>query len=871
MRRRISLYIADHLVDLTDDSFILFNYTMEDMTDPTIVKNSFSQQISIKGTKGNNKLFGHIWKADRQTQYGAYQEGIYFDPATRTPFTIYNEMGEILEKGYCKLDSISRRGADIEYKVSLYGGLGAFFYALSYDSLGNRRTLADLLFTGSSATDDELDFTINATSVKNAWKRIGGDTSVSDLWDILNFAPAYNGLPGGTFDADKALVKASNAGIDIPAGYSTWNGYVLATFPNAHTEWEAKDLRTYLQRPVVRMRKVIDAICQDYNNGGYTVDLDSDFFTASNPYYNDTWLTLPLINTIDVEITEGGGALTPAMGQINLTGGGNPSTLYRVNITLLPTITPYVTIESGLFLYLNCSTPTNANYLNWITYTLRAYDSNGNLLETRSVNVSTDNPTPNSIIPQIDYVGRFNDQGVWQGDPISFSIESQGISYVILSRSEDGVSWGYSPQTAVSAMCWTDRNDYDSYKYIHTFAQTFPSGGSSYSYTTSDSARSGATITKKMLLSSDRTPADYLLSFCKMFGLVFLCDKATKKVTIMTRQNFYRNSIIDLTKRVNLREGITFLPYAFDSKWYNFGQDYSNGEYAQYYANLYDSVFGIQRVNTGYDFNAESRDLLEGNVFKGACEVLENSKYFVDIVDGSVKLPSLFLDSGGSYSLTDATGKSEDFSLPLPTASSVKTWWNATNKTFDFLSKVQFHNADNAGWEERDTLLFFQGMKSLTGITERIALTDDNAFMMGLNDNTPCWILDYQLVDVNAKVTSLPVFSRYRWSSSAITKSLDFGTPQEVAIPDVTFDDDSDIYDQYWRAYIGDRYDDDSRVMTCKVNLQGWQVNEDLLRNFYFFDGCVWALNRIINHSLSTWDDTECEFIKVQDKSDYLD
>ena len=102
-----------------------------------------------------------------------------------------------------------------------------------------------------------------------------------------------------------------------------------------------------------------------------------------------------------------------------------------------------------------------------------------------------------------------------------------------------------------------------------------------------------------------------------------------------------------------------------------------------------------------------------------------------------------------------------------------------------------------------------------------------------------------------------------------VTDSLDFGTPAEVAIPDVSFAEGSSIYEQFWQTYIRDRYDDDSRVMVCKVNLGGYQVNEDLLRNFYYFDGCLWALNRIINHSLSTWDDTECEFIKVQDKDNY--
>ena len=86
----------------------------------------------------------------------------------------------------------------------------------------------------------------------------------------------------------------------------------------------------------------------------------------------------------------------------------------------------------------------------------------------------------------------------------------------------------------------------------------------------------------------------------------------------------------------------------------------------------------------------------------------------------------------------------------------------------------------------------------------------------------------------------------------------------------MTFDDDSSIYVQFWKNYIEDRYDDDSRVMTCKVNLSGYQVNESLLRNFYYYDGCLWVMNRIINHSLTTWDDTECEFVKIQDIDNYI-
>ena len=57
MRRKIALYIAGQLADLDEQSFILFNYTMEDLTNPTIVRNSFSQQITLRGTANNNKIF----------------------------------------------------------------------------------------------------------------------------------------------------------------------------------------------------------------------------------------------------------------------------------------------------------------------------------------------------------------------------------------------------------------------------------------------------------------------------------------------------------------------------------------------------------------------------------------------------------------------------------------------------------------------------------------------------------------------------------------------------------------------------------------------------------------------------------------------
>lgn len=876
MRRKISLYIADQLVDLDDQSFILFNYTMEDMTNPAIVRNSFSQSITLKGTPNNNKIFGGIWRSDRETTGGG-TSGAYFDPTRKTTFTIYNELNEVLESGYCKLDSISRKRSRVEYKVSLYGGLGAFFYALSYDEEGNKRTLADLKFTGQNAPETELDFPITKDSVLGAWRRLNGSMSESDLWDIINFAPAYNGLPSGEFDASKAMIKAENAGLSIPEGYSATGGFVLANLPMEYTEWETKDLRSYLQRPVIKMSKIIDAICQSYNNGGYEVELDENFFSLLNPYYNSTYLTLPIINTLNVISGVSDGNLD--FGDIiylTADNGGNPSTQYSVRIRFAPKLSLGSSSSEKLFMHctqvLSEGEETQVIYrTNYIEYVAAAYDAQGNELDRKSVWLGTNEEYSSNF----DCIGYFTSEGAWVGNDVEFSFDSVGISFIRIWESVKS-SWysndGWTPEEdpePTPMKVWGNAewdNGIDVMEYKEQVKEC------RYTYTTSEVARSGAIITKKNLLSSDKTPADYLLSFCKMFGLIFKYDKGLKKVSILQKKNFYQDNVIDLTDRVDVGEDIQISPFVFDSKWYNYGVKYENGEYASYYANLYDRAFGLHRVNTGYGFNADSKDVMDSVLFRGAVEVLEKSKHFADIVQNGKKIPSVFQDSGGTYTLFKG-GEGTEFDLPTPSASAIRTWLNSDSKTYDIFSKVQFHDADNESYDERDTLLFFRGIKDLTGITDRYAVTDDNTRMMALNDNTPCWLLDYQLVDQSCAVEFLPMFSRYRWSNygiNIIAQSLDFGTPAEVDIPDAIFHVDSSIYNQYWSRYITDRYDNDSKVMTCQVNLSGMQVDESLFQSFYFFDGALWALNKIINHSLTTWDETECEFVKVQDKSNYL-
>ena len=106
MKRQVRLYIGGQEADLSEGDLILFNYTLEELTNPTVVKNSYTQQVTLKGTPTNNDIFGHIWRLDRDQRFGG-STGPDFDPSRKTGFQLFDGTGNLLESGDVKLDTIT--------------------------------------------------------------------------------------------------------------------------------------------------------------------------------------------------------------------------------------------------------------------------------------------------------------------------------------------------------------------------------------------------------------------------------------------------------------------------------------------------------------------------------------------------------------------------------------------------------------------------------------------------------------------------------------------------------------------------------------------------------------------------------------------
>ena len=88
MKDDIQLFIGGMPVDLGDNVDVLFNYSVDELTNPTIVRNSYSKTITIEDTPDNSKVFGQFWSLER-TQMFEGEPGITYNPLKRVPFELY--------------------------------------------------------------------------------------------------------------------------------------------------------------------------------------------------------------------------------------------------------------------------------------------------------------------------------------------------------------------------------------------------------------------------------------------------------------------------------------------------------------------------------------------------------------------------------------------------------------------------------------------------------------------------------------------------------------------------------------------------------------------------------------------------------------
>ena len=968
MNNDIRLFINGEEIEFSQDPKILLNYKETELHNPTIVRNSFTKQIQVEGTNRNNDIFGHIWELTR------VQDG-NFNPIKTTDFQLFVN-GELSQKGYCKLDKVTRTNNTTQYSLTLYGGLGSFFFNLTYDQddAGNtKKTLASLKYTTELSTEPDMNFTIDKDNVYEAWGQIAGfGTTSNPRWDIINFIPALNGIPGD-FDAAKVLINNYQLNSSGPSGFVNGktvdgvtyrpvlggtlnqNGYSLGEMPHDLQEWQTRDLRCYNQRPCVSMRAIIDACCQPENNGGYQVKLDEHFFHTFNPYYFDSWVTMPMLKDLE---GMGGGETYEITGATISTSTTQTYGRYMFPVNFnTQSLASINNVDMDITIMFEPETTTQVQYL----YPYHTYHSKGTTIQGNTYVKEME--SNQGVIIQLFALGAAGD------------VVGQSKAYLLAGKKnwndkdkEPMWEWFYDSRTneygveptyeylegyfkqVLGRYVWCDKNGNEQkinvkfsapndfatlmvkiakpwsrrIKYLFTGSQREKHESRSYAtlYTTLDYSTtgrhtaseaisqgrvsgnfvfaidhfegigtdyeglfSGTKITKDRLLSTKNTPCDYLLSYAKMFGLYFYYDSTEESddpekypsgvVHIMDRDTFYTDEVVDLSKMIDWDKKIEITPALADTKWYKFDTEHVESELETGYKQQFGQDYGAQLVNTSYNFNSDTTNLYDGNVFKSGIMALEKDKYYKKTPTG---LP-VFQYNGLKYNLYSRTGSTEEFQTteieyPISTTMYMQTI-NPDYEYYDAFPKLQLHGENNEAVDGENILVFLRGSVNTDA---DYWLTDDTPEMATLNDGQPCWLLTKNENDATGrniakKVNYFPYFTRdlvFAGTYGNIVHSWNFGHPQLIYIPDTYTTEGDSIYDVAWKNYIRDMYSVDTRKLSCyvKAQLDGrpWPY---WLRRFYWFENSIWRLNEIKDLNMGSYDTTKMEFIKVQDMNNY--
>lgn len=916
----VRLWIGGVEADLDDDFGVEMNHALEDMTNPAAVRNSWSRTVTLKGTGRNDAIFGHVDRHDRflKVQDGA-PAGIGFNPSARTPFRI-DRAGAAVMTGYLQLNDVT---ADVSgnrsYGCTLYGGVGDFFYTLQTRDDGETRRLSDLVWGVCGDEGEELDpehefdFTIDRDFVRDGWDALVMGTVIPrTIHDVLQFAPMYEGIPD-SIDAGVTFVAANGEISDTYEGKTTLNG--LWKIEGEECDgWAARDLRSYLQRPVIRMRRFFDAVSRPGNNGGYEVELKGGFFSDSNPYWNRAWMTLPLLST------EGAG---DGFVRSEYTGGIVPRswTFSRNVVSCNPNLQLLAdnqwfrrsgfggltfdasavagSEDAEITLSMRMTfTPSSGSTVT--AQTLRLAKDSSEATGLRFFLRLTDNTGPDQILmPEAASTGNIfyadSEAGYLSEPYVPVEFRRSGDSYVCVTSSDGdsvhritvgaerpplkfGLLLFSNKVAAGSAGTGYGLWDDESGEWVDgTFSISIESG--TVTEKSPGEMRSGARISKRILFAEDGDTSvlDILLSYTKRFGLIWSCDMLRKRVTCSSRDAYFGNgNAPDLTPHADLSKDVRTEPLNFGSRFFLLKDGEGTGAWADRYRKLYGLEYGQKRVDTNCRFNDDTEELIPDTVFETLPESCTNASYNrVWRTDAGNQLTAM--EATGDRVLKGYSSAGETFEVQAGVPEAASSVWLSKSAGRDFTHFPACAGDDNKAGTLSYALLFYDGYvtpKASDGTTADIYLTDDLPAMYQFGDE-PGWLaLQSEILNgetVAYRVTDIPHFSRWIESDGAVERSMDYGKPLEIDVPGITYDDGATVYDRFWKAMLSDQFSVNSRTCELDADLQSLGIRDLSEGRFVRWSNCLWFVNAIDGYDVTGDGYGRVTLVKVLDRAAYSD
>lgn len=852
----VRLFIEDSEIELTSDVQVAITKQFEDLSNPTDIKNDWSKTISIPFTAQNNKIFGHIYNPDKAIT-GSGSIGIYFNPLLKLDFRLEWD-NNIVMLGYAKLNEVKQIKGKGTYEITLFGELGKVFQELDKITFDKSTTNSNYLIDGSQYLQEA----INKSLIYTSWSS-QGQTHMNLLkrnnpyytfTDIIGFAPnnSFNdGFDYKTYQSDSihsdkfsSVLESVNFADDTGVQPDT-------AIPNGMLPREIGEYRSYLQLPFIYWNKLFQ-IFQEKAEAitGYSFDLDSSWFTPSNPYWYDT---VYMLKMLDVKM----GSLYSNVynkfstsfyneGYLTIGSWGTSSTYTTAQTNRL---CPLGIVSEQVVGVLDKTSSRNRfafgdgqilnfhyfiNLYLWvISQSVHIKDSNGLLLTVTATGTSGATREQTFLIRHQGSSVTYNDVPIFETGTSGQGATGYDIlvptidAYFSLTKSEFGdyVTFQTSTRWINNEYPLTGSASGNFYVYYAGSSQGGTTIGtrSNVEVTVPDSQwlHSNGIFTLNDLWDNERGVFAEILKYCKMFRIGISVDEFEKKIIFKTYNKFFESyTVTDWTDKVDRTKDFTITPVTLENKYVLFNYEDNETKLGEQYKTKYGVNYGDYRLITDYNFNSDTQ-----NLFDGVRTSINNT-------DNVLSWTNLFDNHKIVYS------------FPAELYVYCK---DADDKYVDTFGSFYFHNGLNsfstdASLQLRD--VYISDDSSLQSATNKYFYTQINSEMQ--------------------KVTTYPHLDIVKDNNICV-----FNIPKENYTYQSNYSGKKSIYTNFWQKYINERYNIQNKKISCYVLISPQEFNQFKWNTLVRIGNQLCAVNKIYDYDITSSQPTKVDLITIQDITGY--
>ena len=659
-------------------------------------------------------------------------------------------------------------------------------------------------------------------------------------------------------------------------------------------DYQMNEFRSYKQKPYIyinQLFKIFSRKCKTIT--GYEWDLDRSWFNVNNPYWSRLCYMFDYLDKADPsdkDTVPEKFASSASTKTVTQNKKENKNGNYQNQITMR-TLTFNNTkrynnglIISPLKIHFGCKiakNPTGSNRPGGISsssvltrkkidlladtqiyFTVQAYDlKTGNIIYTTKYWTNSSGDTSGTVegFDENNYItltGGFATQSgrVYLND-VNYYVTTPkiGIDGVYPNGIEIRVTMEYSNMTGYPS---ATGNKYGVYlwslsyrqngttvnKYIPLNPSVFDDGSNSIEFfvDTEDmyslhNSKTNTPFTLEYLYKSDEPLFNIILQYTKMFGLHWIIDYSNKKISIKSKKSLFSDhSIVDYNDRVDRSQPFIIEPINIQNKYIKFNYDDVDGNKYTGYRNTYGANIGELSINTGYEFNNESKNLFEGiKPSSASSKTYVTFKQLYDWDGSSTIVPKI-----EKRIMIDCEDEDESKSISL------NNW---------YLRGSNIHSDDP------------------------ILISDDSALMNA--NNTSCY-LNPEYAEIHSLgqiITSFPTFSNVvqftngtLWDNKN-TYTVLFNVPNEEYTYNHLMNKvgNYSVYKLFWEKYINEVYNIQNKKVTAYLRIDPIEYERIKFNRFVTIDNQLFMINKVIDYDINTNKSTKVELIQINNPDNY--